>query len=152
MSTKIIKFNFRHTYWCSISMKKAILLLALVIGITSKSYNALYITGQEYLIYRKVINNSFTVGEKLTYRLHYGIIDAGEAVLEVKESKIKAKGRDLYRIVGTGRSIKAFDLEDDSLLEDKLKNLLDYYNFQIENIHKAEKFYYQEVFDNLKET
>ena len=50
------------------------------------------------------------------------------------------------------RSIKAFDLEDDSLLEDKLKNLLDYYNFQIENIHKAEKFSYQEVFDNLKET
>ncbi len=50
------------------------------------------------------------------------------------------------------RSIKAFDLEDDSLLEDKLKNLLDYYNFQIENIHKAEKFNYQEVFENLKET
>ena len=50
------------------------------------------------------------------------------------------------------RSIKAFDLEDDSLLEDKLKNILDYYNFQIENIHKAEKFNYQEVFDNLKET
>ena len=50
------------------------------------------------------------------------------------------------------RSIKAFDLEDDSLLEVKLKNLLDYYNFQIENIHKAEKFNYQEVFDNLKET
>ncbi len=50
------------------------------------------------------------------------------------------------------RSIKAFDLEDDSLLEDKLKNLLDYYNFQIENIHKAEKFHYKEVFDNLKET
>tara|TARA_S200000501_G_scaffold181964_1_gene171397 strand:- start:502 stop:1764 length:1263 start_codon:yes stop_codon:yes gene_type:complete len=50
------------------------------------------------------------------------------------------------------RSIKAFDLEDDSLLVDKLKNLLDYYNFQIENIHKAEKFNYQEVFDNLKET
>ena len=50
------------------------------------------------------------------------------------------------------RSIKAFDLEDDSLLEDKLKNLLDYYNFQIENIQKAEKFNYQEVFENLKET
>ena len=33
-----------------------------------------------------------------------------------------------------------------------MKNLLDYYNFQIENIHKAEKFHYQEVFDNLKET
>ena len=33
-----------------------------------------------------------------------------------------------------------------------MKNLLDYYNFQIENIHRAEKFSYQEVFDSLKET
>ena len=90
-------------------MKKAILLIFLVLGITSESYNALYITSEEYIVFRKVINDSFTIGEKLTYRLHYGIIDAGEAVLEVKESKIKAKGRHLYRIVGTGSSIRAFD-------------------------------------------
>lgn len=90
-------------------MKKTFLLLLLCVGLTSNSYNALFNTYNEQLVFRKIINESFTIGEKLTYRLHYGIIDAGEAVLQVKESKIKAKGRDLYRIVGTGRSIKAFD-------------------------------------------
>ena len=90
-------------------MKKLILLAFLLLGINSESYNALYITSEENLVFRKISNSSFTVGEKLTYRLHYGIIDAGEAILEVKESKIKAKGRELYRVVGTGRSISAFD-------------------------------------------
>ena len=74
---------------------------------------------------------------------------------EDKKNKIGTTRRGIgpaYEDKTARRSIKAFDLEDDSLLEDKLKNLLDYYNFQIENIHKAEKFHYQEVFDNLKET
>ena len=74
---------------------------------------------------------------------------------EDKKNKIGTTRRGIgpaYEDKTARRSLKAFDLEDDSLLEDKLKNLLDYYNFQIENIHKAEKFHYQEVFDNLKET
>ena len=74
---------------------------------------------------------------------------------EDKKNKIGTTRRGIgpaYEDKTARRSIKAFDLEDDSLLEDKLKNLLDYYNFQIENIHKAEKFHYLEVFDNLKET
>jgi len=74
---------------------------------------------------------------------------------EDKKNKIGTTRRGIgpaYEDKTARRSIKAFDLEDDSLLEDKLKNLLDYYNFQIENIHKAEKFHHQEVFDNLKET
>ena len=74
---------------------------------------------------------------------------------EDKKNKIGTTRRGIgpaYEDKTARRSIKAFDLEDDSLLEDKLKNLLDYYNFQIENIHKAEKFHYQEVFDNLKKT
>ena len=74
---------------------------------------------------------------------------------EDKKNKIGTTRRGIgpaYEDKTARRSIKAFDLEDDSLLEDKLKNLLDYYNFQIENIHKAEKFHYQEVFDNLKDT
>ncbi len=74
---------------------------------------------------------------------------------EDKKNKIGTTRRGIgpaYEDKTARRSIKAFDLEDDSLLEDKLKNLLDYYNFQIENIYKAEKFHYQEVLDNLKET
>jgi len=47
-------------------------------------------------------NVAFKAGEILTYRMHYGIIDAGEAVLEVKP-ELKAFGdRKVYHIVGKG--------------------------------------------------
>ena len=54
-------------------------------------------------------NEAFGVGEKLIYRLHYGAIDAGEATLTVEESDKKVQGRSVYRIVGEGKSIGAFD-------------------------------------------
>ena len=90
-------------------MKKILLIILLVLGFNFESFNALYLNTQEYIHFRQINNHSFKVGEKLTYRLHYGIIDAGEAVLEVQESKIKAKGRNLFKVVGVGRSIRAFD-------------------------------------------
>jgi len=58
---------------------------------------------------RTIENTAFDVGEKLTYRIHYGFVDAGEAVLEVKPSKWKFSGREAYHVVGTGRSLGAFD-------------------------------------------
>ncbi|WP_306641318.1 DUF3108 domain-containing protein [Sanyastnella coralliicola] len=58
---------------------------------------------------RSVTNQAFQTGEKLTYRVHYGFVDAGEAVLEVKDSKWDFNGRPAYHIVGTGRSLGAFD-------------------------------------------
>lgn len=59
--------------------------------------------------FRRIDNKAFKPGEKLTYRLHYGIIDAGEAVLEVQESKQTISGRKLLHMVGTGRSKGTFD-------------------------------------------
>ena len=56
-----------------------------------------------------VEHQAFSIGEKLTYRLHYGIIDAGEATLSVNESSQKVRGRSIYHIVGEGKSISAFD-------------------------------------------
>ena len=50
------------------------------------------------------------------------------------------------------RSIKAFDLEDSELLEEKVKNLVDYYNFQIKTIHKSDTFIYKDVLDDLKKS
>lgn len=47
-------------------------------------------------------NSAFRPGEKLTYRLHYGILNAGEAVLEVKPDILNINGRQVYHIVGTG--------------------------------------------------
>ena len=59
--------------------------------------------------YPKVENNAFKPGEKLKFRVHYGIIDAGTAQLEVKKPDRKIKGRELIHVVGTGRSKGAFD-------------------------------------------
>jgi hypothetical protein len=59
--------------------------------------------------FRNVTNTSFQIGERLTYTMHYGMLDAGEAVLEVKSTNKKVNGRELLHIVGTGRSLGTFN-------------------------------------------
>ena len=54
-------------------------------------------------------NTAFKEGEVLTYRLHYGIVDAGVAILEVKPSIIEISGRKVYHVVGNGYSKGTFD-------------------------------------------
>jgi len=58
---------------------------------------------------RKVNNEAFKPGEVLEFRIHYGIIDAGEATLEVKEDIQKFGGRDCYHMIGSGKSVGAFN-------------------------------------------
>jgi adenylosuccinate synthase len=47
------------------------------------------------------------------------------------------------------RSIKAFDLENEEVLKKKVIDLVDYYNYQINTIHKAEEFDADLVFTEL---
>ena len=54
-------------------------------------------------------NEAFKEGEILTYRLHYGVIDAGVAILEVKPEVMEVSGRKVYHIVGNGYSKGTFD-------------------------------------------
>ena len=54
-------------------------------------------------------NNAFAPGEYLRFRLHYGIIDAGEAELTVKDAPRSFFGRPAYHIVGTGQTLGAFN-------------------------------------------
>lgn len=54
-------------------------------------------------------NTAFKEGEVLTYRLHYGLMDAGVAVLEVKPSVMEVSGRKVYHVVGNGYSKGTFD-------------------------------------------
>lgn len=56
-----------------------------------------------------VSNDAFKAGEVLTYRLHYGMMDAGVAVLEVKPDVMNVAGRSVYHIVGNGYSKGTFD-------------------------------------------
>lgn len=83
-------------------MKKTILfitLVALTLGMTSSSL----------VSYPTAKNVSFKVGEKLRYRVSYGFVDAGEAVLEVKSTAKKGNGRPLYQVTGTGRTLGGFN-------------------------------------------
>jgi hypothetical protein len=55
-------------------------------------------------------NVSYKCGEKLTFRVHYGMIDAGECSLEIMPAYEKIGPRDCYHIVGIGKSLGAFNM------------------------------------------
>lgn len=57
----------------------------------------------------KVNNQAFGPNEVLEYRVHYGFMDAGTARLEVDPIVKNLGGRTCYRVLGTGRSVGAFD-------------------------------------------
>lgn len=59
--------------------------------------------------YRAVKNTSFKKGEKLTYRLHYGFINAGEAVMEISDKVYYVNNRPCFQINVDGRSTGMFD-------------------------------------------
>jgi hypothetical protein len=54
-------------------------------------------------------NDAFTTNEVLEYRVHYGLIDAGEARLEVASTLKQIGPRQCYQVIGTGKSLGAFD-------------------------------------------
>jgi hypothetical protein len=104
-------------------MKPITLLASVILAVTLLSSAAYYISEQSKLsqliteqqqgqIVKELPvakNEAFKEGEILTYRLHYGIIDAGVAVLEVKPEMLDVAGRKVYHIVGNGYSKGSFD-------------------------------------------
>lgn len=66
-------------------------------------------TGSTELNYPTVVNKAFQVGEKLRYRVTYGFMDAGEAILELKATTKKGANRELIHAVGTGRTLGGFN-------------------------------------------
>jgi hypothetical protein len=65
--------------------------------------------------YRSIKNKAFDHGEKLEFRVHYGIINAAKITAEVMPKKElferpqESKGRQAYHIVAQGQTLKAFD-------------------------------------------
>jgi hypothetical protein len=84
-------------------MKKFVLysiVFGLYLGLMSSDFQSL----------PNVSNSAFQEGEKLRYRITYGFVDAGEAVLEVKSTQKKGVGnRELLQVVGTGRTLAGFN-------------------------------------------
>lgn len=58
--------------------------------------------------FRKVENNAFTIGEKLTFEVKYGFVTAGIAVMEIPKIK-RMSGRDSYFISFKVNSVPSFD-------------------------------------------
>jgi hypothetical protein len=58
----------------------------------------------------KTLHSSFGAGERLIYRVHYGLINAGEAKIEVSDKLFFVNDKVCYKAVCSGRSTGAFDL------------------------------------------
>lgn len=83
-------------------MKRFGISLSLFIG-------AVLLLSADSVSYPSVTNNAFQVGEKLRYRVTYGFVDAGEAIMEVKSSTKKVNGREVLHMKGTGRTLGGFN-------------------------------------------
>ena len=66
-------------------------------------------SSQETTSLRTQKNDAFKEGEMLKYRVHYGVISAGEAQLEVKSDNQYFASRPTWHIVGTGKSVGMFN-------------------------------------------
>ena len=82
-----------------------IAILAINVGMTSQNFDSSGIKED----FRNARNSAFKPGEKLVYRLSYGIFDAGEAVLTVNQSEKIVNGRKLWQGKGVGKTISAFE-------------------------------------------
>ena len=85
-------------------MKKVILCMGFLGGLV------LFVSSTN-IKYPTVKSKSFEKGEKLRYRVTYGFVDAGEAILTVNETEKKgANGRPLYHVRGEGNTLGAFNM------------------------------------------
>lgn len=83
-------------------MKKYLIGLGIVsvLGVGFKTMDA----------YRRVPNTSFGPGEHLEYRVHYGFLNAAEAIVDVSPTLYKVNNRPCYRVNVDARTVGAFDL------------------------------------------
>ncbi len=60
--------------------------------------------------FEPITNHSFSKGEVLEYRVHYGFLNAGEGIVEVSPNIFKVNNRPCYKINVSGKSVGPFDL------------------------------------------
>jgi len=70
-------------------------------------FSAFTIAGTSF---RTINNNSFGTGENLVYRVHYGLLNAAEAKLIIRDDIYTLNGRPCYKIDVYGKSVGVFDM------------------------------------------
>ncbi len=95
-------------------MKNSILLTGALIAtqgltpLTEPSIEA-FPTSHETVQLPTVNHSAFQRGERLAYDVSYGWLDAGEAIIEIKDEVKKIGERDVMHVVGTGNSKGTFN-------------------------------------------
>ncbi len=59
--------------------------------------------------FRNQVNEAFTFGEKLEYRVHYGWLNAARITMKIEDTSIVVNNRPTYHIVAKGKTNKSFD-------------------------------------------
>ena len=95
------KLFLEHPLLKDCTMKKQSFLTFLLFLLISLSY------GQSK--YRSIENRAFKTGEITQYRIHYGFVDAGETLLEVKQEYKDIGNRKCFHVVGLGQTKGTFD-------------------------------------------
>ena len=89
-------------------MKTRIILTALIIGFLSLGF--ISPTGTEHKDDIKLVDYTvFNKGEKLEYLVHYGIINAGIASVEINKDTYTINGKRATKVTGIGKSTGTFD-------------------------------------------
>lgn len=66
-------------------------------------------SSEDTFVYRKITNTAFTFNEKLSYRVHYGVINAATVDLVVGPALVDKNERKCYNIQADGKTLKSFD-------------------------------------------
>jgi len=94
------------------NMKRNFILTAsaalLAIGAMSFEKTDTY-TSQTSFTYRKMTNSAFKAGEKLTFRAHYGLVNAATITMSIEAATSKISNRTAYQMKVEGETLKSFD-------------------------------------------
>lgn len=83
------------------SLKKNISYLVLMLVLLS--------FGSNNFEYRSVNNSAFSAGESIEFKVHYGFVTAGYGSAKILPYTERINGREVYHIIGRGRSASGFD-------------------------------------------
>lgn len=127
-------------------MKKASkLILATSLGLFLMSFSPMNYNSfseSNTFEYRTVSNEAFSYNEKLSYRVHYGFINAAVIEMQVGSKPITINGRKTYYIKAEGKTLSTFDwmfkvrdqfetyLDQDALAPQKYKKSVEEDNYK----------------------
>lgn len=102
----IIIFGMTFEFQEKSKAMKAILTIAVFSSLSLMSFTT---ATEDTFSYRSHSNQSFTYGEELNYRVHYGWISAATINIKVDDKPVKIDGRSTYHVTAKGKTNSSFD-------------------------------------------